>query len=44
MRSSPSRNGGEPSDGLVLVYLVELDGNATGDESFDPGEFPPVRT
>ena len=39
-----AKNSGEPSDGLMLVYLVELDGNATEDELFDPGEFPPVRT
>jgi hypothetical protein len=24
-----AKNGGEPSDGLMLVYLVELDGDAT---------------
>ena len=39
-----AKNAGQPSDGLTLVYLVELDGVATEDESFDPGEFPPVRT
>ena len=39
-----AKNSGEPSDGLMLVYLIELDGNPTEDESFDPGEFPPVRT
>jgi hypothetical protein len=39
-----AKKSGEPSDGLMLVYLVELDGNATEGESFDPGEFPPVRT
>jgi hypothetical protein len=39
-----AKNNGEPSDGLMLVYLVELDGEATDDESVDPGDFPPVRT
>jgi hypothetical protein len=24
-----AKNTGEPSDGLILVYLVELDGDAT---------------
>jgi hypothetical protein len=39
-----AKNTGEPSDGLMLVYLVEMDGEATGDESVGPGEFPPHRT
>ena len=39
-----AKNSGEPSDGLMLIYLVELDGEAADDESFDPGEFPPART
>jgi hypothetical protein len=39
-----AKNNGRPSDGLMLVYLVELDGDATEDESVDPSEFPPVRT
>jgi hypothetical protein len=39
-----AKNNGRPSDGLMLVYLVELDGDATEDGSVDPGEFPPVRT
>ena len=39
-----AKNNGRPSDGLMLVYLVELDGDAAEDESVDPGEFPPVRT
>jgi hypothetical protein len=38
-----AKNTGRPSDGLMLVYLVELDGEAE-DESVDPGEFPPVQT
>jgi hypothetical protein len=37
-----AKNSGQPSHGPTLVYLVELDGDATEDESFDPGEFPPV--
>jgi hypothetical protein len=39
-----AKNSGEPSDGLMLVYLVELDGEATDQESVGPGEFPPHRT
>ena len=39
-----AKNNGGLSDGLMLVYLVELDGEAADDESVDPGEFPPVRT
>jgi hypothetical protein len=39
-----AKNNGEPSDGLMLVYLVELDGEATDDESVDPREFRQVRT
>jgi hypothetical protein len=39
-----AKNSGEPSDGLMLVYLVELDGEAPDDESAGPGEFPPHRT
>jgi hypothetical protein len=39
-----AKNNGDPSDGLVLVYLVELDGEAADEESFDPGGFPPART
>ena len=38
-----AKNSGRPSDELLLVYLVELDGEAE-DESVDPGEFPPVQT
>jgi hypothetical protein len=38
-----AKNTGRPYDGLMLVYLVELDGEAE-DESVDPGEFPPVQT
>jgi hypothetical protein len=39
-----AKNNGDPSDGLILVYLVELDGEATDEESVDPGGFPPART
>ena len=38
-----AKNNARPSDGLMLVYLVELDGEAE-DESVDPGEFPPAQT
>ena len=38
-----AKNSGQPSDGLTLVYLVELDGGAD-EESVDPGAFPPPRT
>jgi hypothetical protein len=31
-----AKNNGEPSDGLMLVYLVELDGEATDEESVEP--------
>jgi hypothetical protein len=34
----------QPSDGMMLVYLVELDGGATDEETVDPGAFPPTRT
>ena len=36
-----ANNNGQPSDGLMLVYLVELDGE---EPPVDPGAFPPVRT
>jgi hypothetical protein len=39
-----AKNNGEPSDGLMLVYLVELDGEATDEDPVVPGEFPPART
>jgi hypothetical protein len=35
------KNSGEPSDGLMLVYIVELDSD---EESVIPGEFSPRRT
>jgi hypothetical protein len=39
-----AKNNGQPPDGLMLVFLVELDGGATDEESVDPGAFPPART
>jgi hypothetical protein len=39
-----AQNSGEPADGLMLVYLVELDGEAADQESAGPGEVPPHRT
>jgi len=39
-----AKNNGQPSDGLMLVYLIELDGGAADEESVDPGAFPPART
>ena len=38
-----ARSSGQPSDGMMLVYLVELDGGATDEEPVDPGAFPPTR-
>jgi hypothetical protein len=38
-----AKNTGPPSDELMLVYLVELDGEPE-DESVDPCEFPPIET
>ena len=39
-----AKNNGQPSDGLMLVYLIELDGEITDEQSVDPGAFPPDRT
>ncbi len=36
-----AKNNGQTSDGLMLVYLVELDGE---EPPVDPGAFPPTRT
>ena len=36
-----AKNNSQPSDGLMLVYLVELDGE---EPPVDPGAFPPPRT
>jgi hypothetical protein len=39
-----AKNNGQPSDGMMLVYLIELDDGATDEETVDPGAFPPTRT
>jgi hypothetical protein len=39
-----AKNNGQPSDGLMLVYLIELDGGSTDEEPVDPGAFPTART
>ena len=39
-----AKNNGQPSDGLMLVYLVKLDGGETDEQPVDPGAFPPART
>ena len=39
-----ANNSGQPSDGIMLVYLVELDGCETDEQPVDPGAFPPART
>ena len=36
-----ANNNGQPSDGLMLVYLVKLDGGETEEQPVDPGAFPP---
>jgi hypothetical protein len=36
-----AKNTGQRTDGLMLVYLVEVDG---GEPPVDPGAFPPART
>jgi hypothetical protein len=38
-----AKNNGQPSDGMMLVYLVELDSGAAEEEPVDPGAFPPTR-
>jgi hypothetical protein len=36
-----AKNSGQPSDGgLMLVYLVELDGDETDEQPVDPGALP----
>jgi hypothetical protein len=35
---------GQRTDGLMLVYFVELNGGETGEQPVDPGAFPPART
>ncbi len=37
-------NGVQPSDGLMLVYLIELDSGVTDEQFVDPGAFPPDRS
>jgi hypothetical protein len=39
-----AKNNGQPSDGLILVYLVKLDGGETDEQPVDPGAFPPARS
>jgi hypothetical protein len=39
-----AKNNGQPSDGLMLVYVAKLDGGATDEEPVDPGAFPPARS
>jgi hypothetical protein len=41
---SEAKNNGQSSHGLMLVFLVELDGNETDEQSVNPGAFPPTRT
>jgi hypothetical protein len=38
------KTNGQSSGGLMLVFLVELDGNETDEQSVNPGAFPPTRT
>jgi hypothetical protein len=37
-------NRGQPSDELMLVYLVELDVGEIDEQPVDPGAFPPARS
>jgi hypothetical protein len=39
-----AKNNGQPSDGLMLVDLVKLDGGETDEQPVDPGAFPPARS
>ena len=34
-----AKNNGQPSDGLMLVYLIELDGGETDEQSVDRAPF-----
>jgi len=42
--STEAKNNGQPSDGLMLVYLVKVDGGESDEQPVDPGAFPPTRT
>ena len=35
-----AKTNGQPSDGLMLVYLVKLDGGENEEQPIDPGAFP----
>jgi len=37
------KSNGQPSDWLILVYLVKVDGGENDEQSVDPGAFPPGR-
>ena len=37
-----AKNNSQPSDGLMLVYLVKLDGGEPDEQPVDPGAFPPA--
>jgi hypothetical protein len=39
-----AKNNGQSSDGLMLVYLVKVDGGEIDEQPVDPGAFPPART
>ena len=39
-----AKNNCQPSDGLMLIYLVKLDGGETDEQPVDPGAFPSTRT
>jgi hypothetical protein len=43
-RFRQAKNDGQPSDRMMLVYLIELDDGAIDEETVDPGAFPPTRT
>ena len=36
-----AKNNGQPSDGLMLAYLVKVDGGETDEQPVDPDAFPP---
>jgi len=39
-----AKNNGQRSDGLMLIYLVKLDGGEIDEQPVDPGAFPTART